>query len=265
MCGLNLAFTPSPGIVERMNAKMSYRGVRSDSKSYFGGSVHLGHVRLPIQGLSSKHDHPISLGEWDAAMVGEVFNYKSFDKGAKTDLPVVLRRWKELGPGSLMDYDGFWAIVFIDQKRGAVHIVTDPLAKKPLYIRHSPFVAVSSEISPLVDLGPVTENKLYFSAVAKWGYSPTEETPFNEISKVPAFTHLTIWHNGAFDGEPYGEIAAEHGNLKLRLENAVENRLVSDVPISLLLSGGLDSTIIFELIKKKTTDFTVFHVDNGES
>jgi len=275
MCGINLLFNSdleAASQILRMNEDLSHRGIRKKIKSYFNGKVWLGHVRLPIQGLSSRWDHPQSCGRWDAAFVGEVFNFRELDPEAESDLPVMLKAWEKRGLRAFRSFDGFWAAAFIDNLKKQVYVITDPLAKKPLYIRFKP-LAISSEIWPLVNLGKVTRDLTYYSSVAKWGYAFDGSTPFDEIKKIPAGRCLILSQYGKMiSNEQYWSWRCEEKydapnvkHLRSLIERAVKRRLVSDVPVSLLLSGGLDSTIVYKLVEQETHNFTVFHVENDES
>jgi asparagine synthase (glutamine-hydrolysing) len=276
MCGINILFNSDPEAASqilRMNEDLSHRGLRKKVRSYFGGRVMLGHVRLPIQGLSDRWDHPQSWMQWDGAFVGEVFNFKELDPEAESDLPVMLKAWEKRGVQAFRSFDGFWAAAFIDNMKKRVYVITDPLAKKPLYIRFKP-LAISSEIWPLVNLGKVTPDLIYYSSVAKWGYAFDGSTPFDEIKKIPAGRCLAISQYGKMiANEQYWrwkyeekyQVSPSVDHLRSLIKRAVERRLVSDVPVSLLLSGGLDSTIIYKLVERQTHNFTVFHIENNES
>lgn len=262
-----------------MNTDLSHRGLRSRVKSYFDGRFHLGHVRLPIMGVSTEYDHPLSLEHVDAAMVGEVFNFRDFNSSANTDLEVVLSRWTRATGSrylSLTGYDGFWSMVFVNQlaQEQSVTVVTDPLGKKPMYVRQSPHVrgsqlceALSSEIYPLTLLGTVSPNETYFAGVRKWGYCHDGSTPYREIRMLPPGTVTEFSPEGHLRRQfQYAHvIPVRTPDFRQAMTTAVRNRLVSDLPVSVLLSGGLDSTIVFELMKMFTRDFTVFHVDNDEA
>ena len=272
MCGINLLLESPRGdndILE-MNSVLSHRGLpgRSSITAFYNDRVKIGHVRLPIQGLSTDCDQPIFMGDLVGAFVGEVFNFRSFNPGAATDLPVILEQYSKLGDRAFREFDGFWALVILDTRLDMVHIFTDYLAKKPLYIRKysNGSWGISSEIGPLWQLEQTTLDELFFSTVIKWGYSPNDRTPFKEIRKIPPGAHLIYnLKTKNLSRAIYDEITPIHYDLKKVLTQAVKNRLIADVPISLLLSGGLDSTIIFELVKQETFDFTIFHVDNQEA
>lgn len=267
MCGINL--TIGRNKTELMNAALGHRGVRSNVVE-FGEGIYLGHVRLPIQGLDKEHDHPKTVGDLTGAFVGEIFNYKEILPSAKTDLPVLLSLIQQYGvKGGLRKCDGFWSIIFRDRQTGNIHIITDFLAKKPLYYR-TDTVGFSSEISPLLHLGPVTPDESYFSAVMKWGYLPRDETPFREVKKVPPNTHIVLNRYGVkIYSDRYDELTKNSSpdiiSLRRELDSSVKNRLVSDVPVSILMSGGLDSTVIYYIARRYTDHLNIFHVENDEA
>jgi len=264
LCGISLCFGEAN--VDLMNSLLGHRGIRSTTE-HLGNNLYLGHVRLPIQGLSKHEDHPITYKGFTGAFVGEIFNFKELSPESKTDLPVMLTMLSQGGSGAFALFDGFWSAIIYSRVEKCTHVYVDPLAKKPLYMREGPF-AISSEIKALLPLGGNSFDEIYFSAVAKWGYCPTEQTPFKEITKIPAGTHLVINESGeVIAAETYMTLQKSYTqkDLAKKLYDAVKNRTVSDVPISLLMSGGLDSTIIYELLKRCTSEITIFHIDNDES
>lgn len=271
MCGINLAFGKDN--VEYMNDIIGCRGIRSKVKQLGNTGMYLGHVRLPIQGVDEEHDHPQQYKNIIGAHVGEVFNYKKFGD-QQSDLPIILRGYSLIGEECFEYFDGFWSAVIFDEDTELIHIYTDPLAKKPLYIRDYP-IAVSSEIKSLIL--PSKENsfdEVYFSSVAKWGYCPESRTPFNGIIKIPMGAHFVIdaknqqlksidFYTTLNDMQCPGY---RRHDLYACMEDSIKNRTVSDVPISMLLSGGLDSTIIYYLLSAVVQEpLTIFHVENDES
>lgn len=264
MCGINLCFGEED--VKLMNSQIDHRGVRSNYQR-LAGKLFLGHVRLPIQGLSKEYDHPRRYDDLLGAFVGEIYNYKDLDPEAETDLDVLLSYYYHLGEQAFNQFDGMWSAIIHNEYRTETHIFTDQLAKKPLYIREKPF-AISSEIKALLPLGDNTFDDLYFSTVAKWGYCPGNLTPFKEIRKIPRGTHIVFCPitKRIVSQKRYIDFKPDSGlSLRESLQSAVKNRTVSDVPISLLMSGGLDSTIIYYLLREFKKDITIFHVDNDEA
>lgn len=269
MCGINM--TTRPEFIDKMNARISHRGLPGRSGAFIDpDGLAIGHVRLPIIGISPEFDQPRISGNHVFAFAGEIFNYKSFGDDV-CDTETLMNGWIRHGDRFLQQVDGFFSFIHYDKTRpGIVQVVTDPLAKKPLYI-HLPTLSVSSEMKALTILDPQEEylqpGFLYYSSVAKWGYHIGERTPFATIRKIPRMTVLTInLFTRSISGRIWGSLEPRgYGNLRPEIEMAVNNRLVGEVPVSLLLSGGLDSSIIYKLVEKKTHDFTIFHVDNDEA
>lgn len=263
MCGF--AFSKIGDSVPSMLSTMERRGLNKTRQHTLHTAVgSFGHVRLPIQGLSHEFDQPFKYKNWIFLFVGEIFNYKELMPNAKSDVEVLCQMWDNFGYSCLRLFDGFWSIFVYDRDKKEFWVATDVLSKKPIYC-HTPTMSFASEIKALIQFG-VTDNLLYYSQVAKWGYSTTNG-PYNEIGRL---TEGTVSH---FDENMntleiirWSELRPKADlNIRKAIEKSVNNRLVSDVPLSLLLSGGLDSSIIYKLIEKKTHNFTIFHVDNEES
>jgi asparagine synthase (glutamine-hydrolysing) len=199
--------------------------------------------------------------------VGEVFNFRDFDPEASSDVEVLMETWDSDGLNIFPLFDGFWACIIHDLMEDVVHVVTDPLGKKPLYI-HAASCSISSEIKALIEVAGIDAriefDELYFSSVQKWGYHVGDETPIKGILKIRPSTHLVIRDGRIVYGEKYVAVKPRKVDLRNAIEVSVSNRMVSDVPVACLLSGGLDSSIVFKLMLRHRQDFTVIHVDNGE-
>jgi len=220
---------------------------------------------LPIQGLYHEFDQPYIYKEWVFAFVGEIFNYKELLPWAKSDIETVAFYFDQMGPDCMELFDGFWSIVAYHKRSKQLYVCTDVLAKKPVYYYPDNF-CFASEMKALLKVVEPDPDLLYYSSVAKWGYTPSNRTPFLNIKKMDPATVIQIDVNS---GKEYTYqwtvLRPQSLDIRKALELSVKNRLVSDVPISLLLSGGLDSSIIYKLIEQHTHDFTIFHVDNDES
>jgi len=274
MCGL-VFFSNSAGSypIEKALNRIAHRGLENRARIQRSEYAQIGHVRLPIQGLSKKYDQPYSTGSpYIMAYVGEVFNYKELSD-EPSDVPLVLRNFVSCKAESFSAYDGFWSCVFHSPYTGETYIITDPLAKKPLYI-HSPTNSVASEIKALRifentnDLDP-----LYFSSVRKWGYYIGEKTPYKNISKIPRGTILVLDKNGKLVSEKcYSDICQKYPvharsrlDLKSSIIQAILRRTVSDIPVGVLVSGGLDSSIVYQVLHKfGYTPTDIYHIDNNE-
>lgn len=278
MCGINLTFTNDPDVMLNMNLAMSSRGTRMHIDCYplsNGKSLSLGHVRLPIQGIGPEHDQPVETDRYIYMFVGEFLNFRDIDPDAQSDLPVFINMYEKHGYSAFDMFDGFWHMVIIDKYKRICFAYTDYLSKKPLYVRieKGKVVGLSSEIRPLKNLGPVELNRLYISNVMKWGYCPDTQTPYKEIVQINPGTRLAFDMEGNIYGwGRYSQSISQRDDydfLYAKMLLAVSNRCVSDIPIAVLLSGGLDSTLIAMLAMTKFASrsdrLTLFHVENDES
>ena len=193
--------------------------------------------------------------------VGEIFNYDRDEY--ETDIQEITENFYNSGKYEFHNYlhstDGFFTFVGIKDD----HLIgyTDHLGIKPLYYR-TDIEAMASDIDSLKVIAPVTPDKLYLSNVGKWGYDPNPNTPWNEIKQVPpghfvcdGLTHLYWDWNEIHPFSIFSD-----------LKESVERRLTGVRDVPLLLSGGLDSSIIYALMKNLgETNITCIHIDNEES
>lgn len=250
MCGIVAALGNRD--VSGALALLKHRGVRSKIHTTEAGSV--GHVRLPIVGLSEAFDQPVREGKWVIAFVGEVLDFRDERPSDVCDLPLVVESWLRDGPHGLTSNDGFWAVVALDTDRNRLHVLCDYLAQKPMYYR-TDMPAVASEPDALASMGPVTPDEVYMAAVLKWGYCPdTTRTPYSEMKHVLPGEHVILFENGQAFREivdPLTPVAYTPQMMRNEIEGAVRRRVTSsDVPVALLLSGGLDSSIVYSIARK---------------
>jgi len=269
MCGIAIGINGKFDVVENMIGAMLHRGTNPPiTEKLCNGFFTIGHVRLPIQGLSPKYSSPYKYKNLVGAFVGEIFNFRDLHCCAESDIQVLMEGFSELGENCFKQFDGFWSVAIYDKKTKELHIFTDDLAKKPLYIRfYQGAVYIASEIKALAtnSLPKPTIDEIYMSGARKWGYVVDGRTPFNEIKKIPAGLHIIFPFKKPPIARPLHFIKpSSKFHIFNGLRKAVKNRLVSDVPVSLLLSGGLDSTIIFTIMTEYTENFTIYHVDNEE-
>lgn len=263
MCGLILAPShfPDDDILAAMD-RMGYRG-KDGLKGLTGsGPWKLGHVRLAIQDLSPAADQPFHRRSGVTAFVGEFFTHEG------DELEYVDHLLRSLARGNHMPFhqaDGFWAIANLDA--GAASVYTDHLGIKPLYYWPHRGI-VCSEIEPMFALKPAPPlDETYLSNCIKWGYDYSGRTPYQGIIQIAPGTKLTL--------DPYGDASAttywqwhyvdSPPPLRDLVIKAIENRLIGEREIALLLSGGLDSSIIYYVLKERGHKVQAFSVENGES
>jgi asparagine synthase (glutamine-hydrolysing) len=235
---------------------IGYRGLEDyiGAKHYDG--YEFGHIALPFVNLDPKIAiQPIGKIGVPGLFVGEVFNYDSaiFD----TDGEYVHYGLHDHGTDFFHEFDGFWTYVTLLDRH--LFGITDHLAIKPLYYR-TDMEAMASEIDVLKLFGKVTIDETFMSNTMKWGYSPDPRTPYNEIKQVPPGCYV---HKGQVHSY-WNWDKVEYGDLYQDMKRSVSARLGGQREVSILLSGGLDSSIIYGLLKELGRDVTAIHVDNHE-
>jgi len=287
MCGIILTTgaTKTPEILD----SIKHRGIERSDVTFNG--VTLCHHRLPIQTSDGDEwGQPIEISEGIHLMFnGEIFNYDRERFSSDTEYLINLF---SLYKGSsnleffcamyiphIVKWDGFWSIVIYDSKNGDVIYFTDPLGKKSLY--KNELGEICSEIKGLYTQNSNIDES-YISSVKKWGYNKDDRTPYTNIKRVlpnniymhnigsPLFTKSYIGYYRIWE-TPIPELkdASYDDHMEWlwnKMVESTENRLVSkDYPISLLVSGGLDSAIIAGLLKGMDADVKWFSIENGET
>jgi asparagine synthase (glutamine-hydrolysing) len=237
--------------------------------------VYLGHRRLAIIDVGPESNQPLHHGGSSIVANGEIYNFKSLRSDltqhgerfkSKGDMEVLLAAWNRWGEKTLDRVDGMFSFAIWDGK--SVHLATDPFGEKPLiWAETEDGVYVSSELKPLVDLLniPPEISDAQWSGYMNLGYFSAPDTAFRGVYRFPA-GHYGKVSNGSFEFRkqywttPLPE--ARHGRVrplekpelvKLRdaLAESLEARLISDVPLALFLSAGVDSPLIASLAAKE--------------
>lgn len=280
MCGILVAKRPSLQRIE----SIAHRGI--EYKVIEENGISLVHHRLPIQTRDGDDwSQPISIGKnrW-LLFNGEIFNYGDFESDTaylqnlfSTFDFSSIGMLKAIYEPHIVSWDGFWAITLIDTNKKEIYCFTDPLGKKCLYRNESG--EICSEIKGLFEEDDFQKlDHSFFSGVIKFGYLPTDQTPFVNIKKLEP----NRFYKWTFDYPEKIEISEKYYNfgyfdyglenyeermdwLWERLESSVKNRLISkNYPTSLLLSGGLDSAIIAGLLLKLGSNVDFYSISNGD-
>jgi len=243
MCGIaGIWGNPDKKKLKSMLDIIDHRG--PDGKGRFvNNNFALGHNRLSIIDVLGG-GQPISNEKGDKVLIfnGEIYNFKELRPLLKnhnfktdTDSEVVLHLYEEFGPGAVKKLDGMFAFTILDGDE--IFIARDPLGIKPLYYGYDK-----------------TKKDFYFSSEIKSLLKVTED-----INEFPAGYH---YHSNTGFGKYY-ELEDKKDfidNMSFllsvipdKLEAAVKKRLMSDVPLGVFLSGGLDSSIISAIARKNTT------------
>lgn len=280
MCGIcgEIRFDGSPADVAgigRMNDAMGRRGP-DGSGSFSQGRVGLGHRRLSIIDLSARGGQPMVDSELGLSVVfnGCIYNYKELRRELEghgyrffsaSDTEVVLKAFHRWGPDCVQRLSGMFAFAVADRDRGEVTLARDRFGIKPLYLAEVPgALRFASSVKALLAAGSVdTEidpvalhHYLSFHSVV-----PAPRTIYRGVRKLPPATVCTIDGEGRrrqhrywdppFERDPeragWSELDWQDALLD-RLRVAVQRRMVADVPVGVLLSGGLDSSLVVALL-----------------
>jgi asparagine synthase (glutamine-hydrolysing) len=277
MCGLAgvVHFDGSPvdtAVLQRMGAALCHRGPDAEGihEDHAGPpSVGLVHRRLSIIDLSPAANQPLG-GEDGRVLVmlnGEIYNFqdlrapleKSHTFRTHGDTEVIAHGYEDRGEEIIPLLDGMFAVAIWDARARRLVLARDPFGKKPLYYwSDSRRLVFGSEIKALLAAGvPAEMADEHLREYLAFGYVPTPSTFFKGIRKLPPAALMVVDARGPsvpraywdLTYPPEGEaarVSLEEATERVRalLEDAVRKRLVSDVPLGVLLSGGVDSSAV---------------------
>jgi asparagine synthase (glutamine-hydrolysing) len=289
MCGIcgKLVFgageTVSPSLVKSMADSIQHRGP-DDEGYYVTGPVGLGFRRLSIIDLNSGHQ-PISNEDGSIWIVfnGEIYNYQELraflvSKGdafrTQTDTEVIIHLYEELGPDCLKKLRGMFGFAIWDGNTKSLFLARDRVGIKPVYFcLTDKSLVFGSEIKAIL-ADPSVKRELapeFIDRFLTFLYMPGEETLLKGIQKLAPGHYLLVK-----DGKPvirqYWDLQFAEPARKISLQDAeaellallgktVELHMIADVPVGVLLSGGVDSTAVLSLAvngtDKKISTFTV--------
>jgi asparagine synthase (glutamine-hydrolysing) len=251
--------------VNRMVAKMRFRG--PDSTRVVGNpSAILGHARLSIIDLSEAANQPmLSLdGNWMIVFNGEIFNFQSLRdelriKGkvfqTNSDTEVLLQLFLEEGPSMLNRLNGFFAFAIYNIQDNRIFLARDRFGEKPLfYTEWEGKLAFCSEVRGIQEIRDnlvVDEisKHLYF----RYSYIPGPHTIWREVYHLLPGHYMwggqspVCWYqlpSNVFSGSSLPSYEESKSMVHHLVTDAVQLRLVSDVPVGAFLSGGIDSSVV---------------------
>ncbi len=270
-------------LLQPMADVMTHRGP-DDQGFYSHGAVGIAARRLSIIDVEGGHQ-PVQNEDgtvW-AAQNGEIYNFKELRRDleagghrfrANTDTEVLVHLYEAYGPKMVDHLRGIFAFVVFDERTNTLLLARDRIGVKPLYYSHQgDRLVFGSEIkalfaSGLVRAEPDTEA---LGLLLTLGYVPAPWTIFSGVKKLTP-GHVLTWRDGSISVTRYWEFPAGperlDGNADRwesefmdRLDDAVTTELVSDVPLGVMLSGGIDSAAITALTALAVDrPVTTFHI-----
>jgi asparagine synthase (glutamine-hydrolysing) len=265
-----------------MNAALVHRGPDEGSVDAFGRCV-LGNRRLRVIDLETG-SQPVANERGDVVSVfnGELYNFRELRAGLSAhavrgtgDTPVIPHLYEEHGLGFVERLSGMFALALWDADRERLVLARDRVGKKPLVYSQleDGSLAFASEVKALLRLPGVRRevDPAQLDAYLALQYIPGG-TGLAGIEKLPP-GHLLVAENGSVRVEPYAELARFEPRsdeewleaVRTEVTAAVERRLVADVPLGALLSGGIDSSIVVALMAQASArPVRTFTVGFGE-
>jgi len=285
MCGIvgflttNKESIPEPGMLRAMRESLSHRGP-DDFGEYWrsldeqGPFVFLGHRRLSIIDLAGGHQ-PISNEEETIQVIlnGEIYNFRELrldleKRGHRfktnSDTEVIAHAYEEFEEGCFQELNGMFAIALWDDRKKRLVLARDRLGKKPLYyssLNHA--FLFGSELKSLMAYSrfPREVDLLSFAKYLFYEFIPSPETIFKKTWKLLPACYL-VWERGKMDvreyWSPFSPGARPEGldeasaieKMMALLRESVRKRLISDVPLGIFLSGGIDSSAVAALAQE---------------
>jgi asparagine synthase (glutamine-hydrolysing) len=274
MCGIAGAVGfGDAALIRSMADTIAHRG--PDGEGYFsGGGVHLGNRRLAILDLEGG-SQPMSNEDGSVVVVynGEIYNYPELRgevlaRGHRLtthcDTEILPHLYEDHGIDFAARLNGIFAFALFDRARGKLFLVRDPLGVKPLvYASRDGLVAFGSEAKAVLASGLISaeldETSLHLSMNVR--YVPGDRTFFRGIHRVPPACALEV-ADGRVHTHQYTTIAWEPDERLTREQwmegirdhyaAAVNRQLLSDVPVGVSLSGGVDSTSVVAMLRQAT-------------
>ncbi len=278
-----------PSRIRKMATLLEHRGP-DDEGIFCKDNVGIGHRRLAILDLTQAGHQPMTNEDNTIWIVfnGEIYNFNELKTklthlGHKfkscSDTEVIIHGYEEWGTSCWEKLDGMFAFALWDERKEELYLVRDPFAIKPLYwTQQNNAIIFASEIKSILGSGMV-DRRVNYSTLSNfftYFYTPGPETMIEDVFHVKPGRAITFskknvsehryWRlrpNESLKSVKFDDLL---DMLKAECRHAVKKSLVSDVPVGLLLSSGLDSNIILsELLNLKCRDLQTITVGFRES
>ncbi|TNE91161.1 MAG: asparagine synthase (glutamine-hydrolyzing) [Deltaproteobacteria bacterium] len=290
MCGIVgwVADRPEASAMPAALAGIAHRGPDSDGHVVLaagGKHVHLGHTRLAILDLSPAGAQPMvsADGRWWVSFNGELYNHQLLRDPAHpwrstSDTETLVELLASRGLDATLEaIDGMFAFAALDLERGELHVARDRFGIKPVYFTAEGPLAFASEIRSLRALGragdAVDADEL--QAFLALRYVPAPGTIWRGVHRLPAGHVISVdlasgrrrmrWFDSATTERFAGSFDEAVAQWRDVLFGAVQRQLLSDVPVGVLLSGGIDSAVVAAMAREATgKPFPTFTVGFGD-
>ncbi|HSV98646.1 MAG TPA: asparagine synthase (glutamine-hydrolyzing) [Sedimentisphaerales bacterium] len=293
MCGIVGIVSQMPvedrELLVRQRDALRHRGP-DDAGVWWSGDnrVGLAHRRLAILDLSPTGHQPMldESGQFCIVFNGEIYNFVDLRRELKdcghrfcssSDTAVILAAYRQWGTTCLQHFNGMFAFALYDVRKQRMFLARDRAGEKPLFYRLSPQgIEFASELKALM-ASPCFARRLDPEALdcyLAFGYVPGDRCILQGLNKLPPAHAMTfdwrtgrssIWRYWEPPGPPMGRFKGEDGTgladeLEHLLEGAVRRQLVADVPVGILLSGGVDSSLVTAMATRVASQIKTFTI-----
>tara|TARA_B100000780_G_scaffold254099_1_gene202029 strand:+ start:21654 stop:23525 length:1872 start_codon:yes stop_codon:yes gene_type:complete len=277
MCGITGIFDfrkpiTNNSLINSMTNEIIHRGPDA-GETYISNNIALGHRRLSIIDISSEANQPMFSDNDEIVIVynGEVYNFseikedlltKGFSFSTTSDTEVVLKAYQEYGVKAFKMFNGMFALAIYDSRINKLFLARDRFGIKPLYYyyENNVFLFASEKKSILkYHNKKLSLDYQAFSEYMWFGNPLGNNTFYKDIKEFQPGSFGTISEDGFFNEKYFDINSIEEStdtedevvnNIRILLEESVKSQLVSDVPVGIFLSGGIDSSAITAFASK---------------
>ena len=267
MCGIyGTTKIYSNDIIESKLARIKFRGPDNTNYYNFDNKVILGHNRLAIIDLNKRSNQPFNYRHLHITFNGQIYNYMALRDNLKkvgykfttqSDTEVICAAYLEYGKECVDKFNGMFSFVIYDQKQNILFGARDRFGQKPFYYTLiNDCFEFSSQLASIVINNKFSINENSVNQYLIWNYVHEPESIYSEIYKLEAGNMFTYsLDNKIFKTEKYWDLEYLNNKqvfnyessleqLESYIRDAVKIRLISDVPLGVFLSGGIDSSLI---------------------
>lgn len=285
MCGIHGCNFEDESLIKEMVTKTAHRGP-DDSGIFINKGWSLGHNRLSIIDLSALGHQPMKTadGRFTIVFNGEIYNFEEIKKElqnlgytfqSKTDTEVILYAYKEWGRVCVKKFNGMFAFAILDNTNGELFIARDQIGIKPLYYYHENGRFIFSSEAKALFAHDISKelSRESLNTYFRFLYVPAPFTIWKHVHKLQP-GHMILVKNRQIKVEKYWDYEALDllkdkssilSQTKNLIEDSVKLQLVSDRPVGIYLSGGIDSTIIAGVASSLSPHIKTFSVGFEET